>query len=557
MGETSPDNVHIRLNVGGMPLHTSLRTVMEGARLGCDDLQILCVKILTGNNMSAVSALTSVPQYPDDPPAHYSMWEPVWEKTLVPADTEQYHLEYFIDADPTVFSFWLRYFRAREVALVRPDSKVTRTVPHAETVPHVEAGQFRKRLIRESEAAGLKCLADGLRRLVDWEREDLQRLLVNPGAVLHGARLQGQDLSMLGFGRCCLKRADFRNCILNKCDFESASMEDAIFVGANLSDCNFSGANLSRADLRNTNLSNSILKGTDFSDADLCGSDLSGSNLCGANFTNAKLHDTNMPWSRGVQTSYDTPMPHSRVQFSPTQQGETMKREESGGLFRTRSGPFSSEQCLHLDVTADIMDVLGKSAASHIAVQTNGNVQGGFDNLVSPTNPMSPRPDGSRPVGSDGSGAHLMNGKPHVAHQPWGSGMLGVNWSGARFGGTRWVPYDKDLHEVKLKGADLTSCQLRGVNMKRADLSCCKLIDADLSKSILRGADFSESELSSANMSGADLSGAKFNKAIMCKTKLCNARLKGAHLSGSELSGSLSLYLSLSLSLSLFLFPDV
>jgi len=40
----------------------------------------------------------------------------------------------------------------------------------------------------------------------------------------HGARLQGQDLSMLGFGRCCLKRADFRNCILSKCDFESAKM---------------------------------------------------------------------------------------------------------------------------------------------------------------------------------------------------------------------------------------------------------------------------------------------------------------------------------------------
>ena len=97
-------------------------------------------------------------------------------------------------------------------------------------------------------------------RLVDWTREDLQRLLVHRGAVLHGARLQGQDLSRLGFGGCCLRRADLRDCILIQCDFEGASMEDVKLEGADMSDCNMSGANHGRADLRKANLGNAMLK---------------------------------------------------------------------------------------------------------------------------------------------------------------------------------------------------------------------------------------------------------------------------------------------------------
>ncbi len=75
-------------------------------------------------------------------------------------------------------------------------------------VPYVEAGPLRQHIIVESEDAGMKDLADELRRLVDivdWRRQDLQRLLTHRGAVFHGARLQGQDLSMLGFGGCCLR----------------------------------------------------------------------------------------------------------------------------------------------------------------------------------------------------------------------------------------------------------------------------------------------------------------------------------------------------------------
>jgi hypothetical protein len=180
-----------------------------------------------------------------------SSTEPVWNRVkLVPIRMEQNRVEHFIDADPTHFPFWLGYFRTRKV-------------------PYVEAGPLRQRLIVESEEAGLKDLADELRRLVDWRREDLQRLLVHRGAVLHGARLQGQDLSRLGFMECSLAYADLSGC--------------------NLSFCSFRGADLSGADLRKTIWHHAKLNGADLSGADLRDADLSGANLIGVNLESAKL----------------------------------------------------------------------------------------------------------------------------------------------------------------------------------------------------------------------------------------------------------------------------
>ena len=41
-----PQNVRVRLNVGGTTFHTSLHTVMEGARRGSPVFQCLCAQIL-------------------------------------------------------------------------------------------------------------------------------------------------------------------------------------------------------------------------------------------------------------------------------------------------------------------------------------------------------------------------------------------------------------------------------------------------------------------------------------------------------------------------------
>jgi hypothetical protein len=91
--KTLPHNVKINLNIGGVHLHTSLHTVMEGARLGCNYFQILCLNILQE--------------------AQENRTEFVWNQTLVPTEMAQYEVEHFIDADPTAFQYWIRYFRMR------------------------------------------------------------------------------------------------------------------------------------------------------------------------------------------------------------------------------------------------------------------------------------------------------------------------------------------------------------------------------------------------------------------------------------------------------------
>ena len=73
-----PQNVRIRLNVGGTVFHTSLHTLMEGARRGCVIFQCLCVQILgTEANSHAAAAATGV----------------AWAQRVVPSQAEQYRLE--------------------------------------------------------------------------------------------------------------------------------------------------------------------------------------------------------------------------------------------------------------------------------------------------------------------------------------------------------------------------------------------------------------------------------------------------------------------------------
>jgi hypothetical protein len=75
--------------------------------------------------------------------------------------------------------YWLEYLRTQRV-------------------PFVKAGELRDQVICDTERAGLAELAEGLRQLVDWRRTELQALLARKAVVnLHGARLRGQDLTLL------------------------------------------------------------------------------------------------------------------------------------------------------------------------------------------------------------------------------------------------------------------------------------------------------------------------------------------------------------------------
>jgi uncharacterized protein YjbI with pentapeptide repeats len=145
---------------------------------------------------------------------------------------------------------------------------------------------------------------------------------------------------------------------------------------------------------------------------------------------------------------------------------------------------------------------------------------------------------------SDLQNANLKNSKLHDALLPWRSGLLeGVNWSGARFGGTKWVPADKDLHDVKLKGADLSKCDLSGVNLSASDLSCTLLSKANLSEANLNSTNLTKAQLqgsrlpawSSGLLEGVKLAGAE--GWVPANKDLAKAKLKGADMSDSDLSG--------------------
>jgi uncharacterized protein YjbI with pentapeptide repeats len=152
---------------------------------------------------------------------------------------------------------------------------------------------------------------------------------------------------------------------------------------------------------------------------------------------------------------------------------------------------------------------------------------------------------------------NLSDAKLHNACLPaWSSGLLeGVKLAGAE----GWVPADKDLHDVKLKGADLSECDLSGVNLSASDLSCSLLSKANLSEANLKSTNLTNAKLHDARLpawssglleglklAGAegwvpadkDLSNAKLKDADLSNAKLQGAVLKGADLSKCDLSGA-------------------
>ena len=103
-----PQNVRIRLNVGGTIIHTSLHTVLKGARQGGFVFQCLCVQIL--------GAGTPAPPGPGEAAERPSSSS--WSSRVVPAHAEQYQHEHFVDADPAPFRYWLDYLRSGQVPFV-------------------------------------------------------------------------------------------------------------------------------------------------------------------------------------------------------------------------------------------------------------------------------------------------------------------------------------------------------------------------------------------------------------------------------------------------------
>ncbi|MGJ5633003.1 pentapeptide repeat-containing protein [Nostoc sp. CALU 1950] len=112
-----------------------------------------------------------------------------------------------------------------------------------------------------------------------------------------------------------------------------------------------------------------------------------------------------------------------------------------------------------------------------------------------------------------------------------------------------------DLKKAKLSNADLRGAKISGVNLENANLSSANLQGANFTRSVLKGArlnksklnnallnesylektDLQDSDLTSANLKYASLKYAKLNRAKLKLAVLVKAELQGANLSQAEL----------------------
>ena len=108
-----------------------------------------------------------------------------------------------------------------------------------------------------------------------------------------------------------------------------------------------------------------------------------------------------------------------------------------------------------------------------------------------------------------------------------------------------------DLSHCELAGVDLSGQNLSDVDLEDADLSHANLAGTTLVDAYLPGCDLSDANLSQANLTGADLYGVRidntnFENAIIQRSNMSNAwsmegiNFKSADLSGADLSSILS-----------------
>jgi hypothetical protein len=161
-------------------------------------------------------------------------------------------------------------------------------------------------------------------------------------------------------------------------------------------------------------------------------------------------------------------------------------------------------------------DVVGRSGASYIAVQTNTNVA-----PPSSANWALMAAKGTNGVaGATGpAGDAQCSGYPHT----------NVNWS---------LPGSDPGSGCNFDSANLANQTLTGADLTNANLHAANLANANLSSATLIGADVSNGSLSAASLVGANLSNATVTDADVTFANLSNANLTGASLEGSDLTNA-------------------
>lgn len=88
---------------------------------------------------------------------------------------------------------------------------------------------------------------------------------------------------------------------------------------------------------------------------------------------------------------------------------------------------------------------------------------------------------------------------------------------------------------INFKDADLSSADLKGLNLKGAMLNCSNLREADLTGANLKGAHLYKADLSDATLDKSILVDARLTEAKLCRTRLRSANLRDAVLNKARL----------------------
>jgi uncharacterized protein YjbI with pentapeptide repeats len=290
------------------------------------------------------------------------------------------------------------------------------------------------------------------------------------GGDLSGTDLKGVNLSDADLSGAKLIGADLSGCNLADATlppWSSGLMEGVKLAGAtgwmpadrNMRQARLKGAVLESADLQAVRLSNADLSGADLKRANLSDADLSGAKLIGADLSGCNLAGATLPpWSSGLM---------------------------EGVKLAGATGWVPADRDMR---KAKLKGVVLESADLQAVSLRNADLSGAD---LKRANRSDADLSGAKLIGVDLSGCKLAG----ATLPPWSSGLLeGVKVAGA----TGWVPADRNMRQVKLKGVDL----------RNADLSNCNLSGADL-----HSADLTAAELSGADLCGAMLAGARGGRA--------------------------------------------
>jgi uncharacterized protein YjbI with pentapeptide repeats len=240
---------------------------------------------------------------------------------------------FFIDRDPTYFSYALNFLRNGIVDLPPERHALNALLREAEFYQInglYSAVQMHRRRRARVKRAGLLTMINtrGSSELMlpntDFSGEDLSHLSLVKGMFMNcdlceadlrysdfertrfsGALFRGANLSNATFTEAKLDGADLTGANLQKTQLYKCDLKNANMRGCDLMRANLQQANLQGVSLQGANLQGVILHGADLRKFDLEGANLQGANLEGANLEGAILHRANLKganlWEANLQ----------------------------------------------------------------------------------------------------------------------------------------------------------------------------------------------------------------------------------------------------------------